>query len=266
MTNTTPASTNLSSEACHHLIYTAWQPRYLSDSVYNNLAALITINSISAITAILLNSLVIIVVATKQQLKTRYNILLACLAATDLLVGVLVQPLFVASDIKHILGIGPFCALDTVLVVVSYGVCGASISHLVLISVERYVFIKFPLRYEDIVTEERINGGVLTAWAVSAFSSIMMIVLASINSESKVYPNLLTISVQLTAVVVLVYIAVIVYTYVAIFLEARNHKRRLQTEQLSEEELVDYQLEVDKGKLTAVANLQTDAAQSFFRN
>ena len=236
MTNTTPLSTNLSSEACHHLIYRAWQPRYLSDSVYNNLVTLITINSISAITAILLNSLVIIAIMTKQQLRTLYNILLACLAATDLLVGVLVQPLFVASDIKHILGIGPFCVLDTVVVVITYSLCGASIGHLVLISVERYVFIKLPLRYEDIVTEERITGGVLMAWAVSASTSIMRIALAFINSESKVYPNLLTISVMLTAVIVLVYIAFIVYTYIAIFLEARNQKRRLQTEQLSEEE------------------------------
>ena len=159
-----------SSEVCHHLTcsYRAWQPRYLTDSVYNNLAALISINSLSAITAILLNSLVIIVITTKQQLRSLYNIPLACLATTDLLFGVLVQPLFVASEMKHILGIGPFCALDTVLAVVSYGVCLTSISHLVLIGVERYVFIKLLLRYVDIITEKRITAGVLSGWAVSA--------------------------------------------------------------------------------------------------
>ena len=157
-----------SSEVCHHLSYRAWQPRYLTDSVYNNLAALISINSLSAITAILLNSLVIIVITTKQQLRSLYNILLACLATMDLLFGVLVQPLFVASEMKHILGIGPFCALDTVLAVVSYGVCLTSISHLVLIGVERYVFIKLLLRYVDIITEKRITAGVLSGWAVSA--------------------------------------------------------------------------------------------------
>ena len=217
-------------------MYETWQARYLTGSVYNNLVAFIIINSISAITAILLNSLVIIAIATKQQLRTLYSILLACLAATDLLVGVLVQPLFVASEIKHILGIGPFCVLDTVLVVVTYGVCGTSISHLVLISVERYVFIKFPLRYETIVTGERITAGVLTAWAVSASVSIMMIVLASINSESDVYPKLLISFDLVIAFVVLVYTAVIAHNYVAVFVEARKHKRRLQTEQLPEEE------------------------------
>ena len=230
------ANTSHPAEVCRHLSYETWQARYLTESVYNSLVALITINSISAITAILLNALVIIVVATKQQLRTRYNILLACLAATDLLVGVLVQPLFVASEMKHILGIGPFCTLDTVLVVFTYGVCGTSISHLVLISVERYVFIKLPLRYEDIVTEERITAGVLIAWAVSASVSIMMIVLASINSELDLYPKLLISFDLLIAFVILVYTAVIVYSYVAVFVEARNQKRRLQTEQLPEEE------------------------------
>ena len=236
MTNTGSSRTNLSSEACHHLSYTAWQPRYLTESVYDNLVAVIIINSISAFTAILLNALVIIVIATKQQLRSLHNILLACLAATDLLVGVLVQPLFVASEIKHIHGIGSFCALDTVLTMVSYGVCAASIGHLVLISVERYVFIKLPLTYEDIVTEERITTGVLTAWAVSAIVTIIIILLVSINTESDMYSTLVTIIDLLTGFIVLFEIVVIVYSYVTVFVEARNQRRRLQTEHLSEEE------------------------------
>ena len=46
---------------------------------------------------------------------------------------------------------------------------------------------------------------------------------------------LLTIFELITAFVVFVYIAVIVYTYLAVFLEARNQRRRLQTDQLPEE-------------------------------
>lgn len=52
----------------------------------------------------LLNALIIIVLTTKQQLRTPNNILLASLAGTDFLVGMLAKPLFVASEIKHILG------------------------------------------------------------------------------------------------------------------------------------------------------------------
>ena len=64
----------------------------------------------------------------------------------------------------------------------------------------------------------------------------MIIVLAVINSESVVFLKLQTIFDLLIAFAVLVYIAVIVYSYVAILLQARNHKRRLQTEQIPEEE------------------------------
>ena len=86
----------------------AWQRRYLTDSVYNNLVAVASIDVVSAITITPLNALVISVIAIKPQLRTCYSILFACLAWSELLVGLLVQHLFVASEIKHILNIRPF--------------------------------------------------------------------------------------------------------------------------------------------------------------
>lgn len=139
MSETSLPASNVSLEDCNHLSYAAWQPGYLTGGVHHNLIAVICINSISAIAAILSNALVVAVIATKQQLRTLYNILLACMGATDLMVGMLVQPLFVVSEIKHLNGFAPFCALDTVVSVTSYGFCLASVGHLVLISVERYV-------------------------------------------------------------------------------------------------------------------------------
>lgn len=240
MTNKTPSSSNLTSfreaETCLYLDYMAWQTWYLTDGTYINLVIIASVNSIAAIATILLNALVIVVVATKRQLRTHYNILLACLAGADLLVGGLVQPLLVVVEVKHILSIPPFCAFHTVCVVVSYGTCVASISHLVLISVERYFFIKHPLRYEAVVTEGRITTGILTAWAFAAVVTIIAAVLAIVDSETELYWILLTIGDVLVALVSLVFIVVIGYTSVVIFVEARRLKRRLQTEQLSEEE------------------------------
>jgi len=53
----------------------------------------IAINAISFPLIILLNILVMVVVKTKRQLRTKSNISLACLATTNLVVGVVVQPL-----------------------------------------------------------------------------------------------------------------------------------------------------------------------------
>lgn len=234
MSETSLPASNVSLEDCNHLSYAAWQPGYLTGGVHHNLIAVICINSISAIAAILSNALVVAVIATKQQLRTLYNILLACMGVTDLMVGMLVQPLFVVSEIKHLNGFAPFCALDTVVSVTSCGFCLASVGHLVLISVERFVFIKLPLRYEEIATENRMIVGVLTVWVVSASFSISMIMMASRNELVENQP-LLTIFELLTAFIVFVYIAVIVYTCV-VLLESQRQKRRMQTHQLSAEE------------------------------
>ena len=227
---------NKSSDVCPHLAFSAWQPRYLQETAYNNLVAVICVNITSAVICMVLNALVVIVVVTKQQLRTVYNILLACLAVTDFLVGLLVQPLSVAADFKRIFGLGPFCMFDTVIGTVGIGVCLASVGHLMLISVERYISIKFSLRYDGIITEKRVLTGVVTVWLVSVVGIIAMILLASINTESDLYSILLVANDLMFIVIIVVYIVIIVFTHTAVFLEAKKHKRRLQTEQLPDEE------------------------------
>ena len=59
--------------------------------------------------------MIIMAVATKKELRTLHNILLACLAGTDLMISSLAQPLFITSEIKRILDLGPFCTFDIVI-------------------------------------------------------------------------------------------------------------------------------------------------------
>ena len=71
----------------------AWTEDYLLEkSVFTLLA--IALNMASCPFTILMNVLVIVLVKTRHQLQTKHNILLACLAGTDLLVGAIVQPSF----------------------------------------------------------------------------------------------------------------------------------------------------------------------------
>ena len=158
---------------------------------------------------------------------------MANLAWSELLVGLLVQPLFVASEIKHVLNLGPFCRSDTVSVIGGIWIFMASFNHIVLISIERYIFIKLPLRYKEIVTEKRVTTGVLTAWAVPKIVITTMIILVSSTGKSDMYSTLLTATDLLMCFIFLVYITVTININIFIFLQARNHRRRLHCEQLS---------------------------------
>ena len=66
----------------------------------------IIINSITCPFTVLLNVLVIMAVKRRQRLQTNSNILLACLAATDALTGLIVQPSFILWKISQLLVVG----------------------------------------------------------------------------------------------------------------------------------------------------------------
>ena len=72
----------------------------------NTIASLfsITVNLGSCPVIIFMNVLVIVAIKTRRRLQSTYNILLACLAVTDLAVGVVSQPLFIAQEIYFLSG------------------------------------------------------------------------------------------------------------------------------------------------------------------
>ena len=63
--------------------------------------ALASINSIAVVATIFLYALVIFAVTTRHRLRTNTTILLACLAVSDLIAGLIVQPVGIAVDVKH---------------------------------------------------------------------------------------------------------------------------------------------------------------------
>ena len=149
-----------------------WRAEYLRDDTYKHLVALITADLIAALPTILLNALVIFAVVTRRQLRNNSTILLACLAGVDLLTGLVALPFASLVDLKRLLGAGPFCSLEKAFVVTLTMVGYASISHLVVISIDRYTAIKYPLRYQDIVTETRIIISIILSWGFTLFMTI----------------------------------------------------------------------------------------------
>ena len=91
-------------------------------------------------------------------MKTKSNIALACLSSTDAVMGVIGQPLLVSWVIAELQGntFSTYC-VRIQLARMALRVLGvASLFHLAMVNVERYIAIKHSLRYETLVTETRL--------------------------------------------------------------------------------------------------------------
>ena len=225
-------------EKCPFVYNSAWQKSYLTDDTYKHLVAITSIISIATLPIIVLNAVMIFAVAAKRQLRSNSNVLLACLASTDLLTGVVVQPLFIAVNIDRIHGEGPFCTLEKMSFVALIGVCFISLFHLVLVCVDRYIATKHALSYQDIVTTQRITVGVVLTWGFTVLIIADLLVFAVIDNqiESKLYFVSLEVNDAILCSIISVCIVFIVYAYRYSYSETRRQQKRLETEQLSHEE------------------------------
>ena len=199
-----------------------WRAEYLRDDTYKHLVALITADLIAALPTILLNALVIFAVVTRRPLRNNSTILLACLAGVDLLTGLVALPFAFLVDLKRLLG------------VLGHSVRYCDSNH------GRLCFyqspIKYPLRYEVIVTERRIIIGILLSWGFTLFKTIHEFVLVVLHS-GRIYSVYSGVNVKLQIVTGASFIVVISWSYGYICRETRRQIKRLKAEQLPQEEI-----------------------------
>ena len=166
----------------------------------------------------------ILAVKTTPQLRDKYNVLLACLAGTDIMNGALGQPLFIAELIYRLNGspASEFCIIPFAARRFIRTSLMSSLLHLTLISIERYISVKFPFKYEDIVTKRRLVASVILAWLLLAFPLILSSfytnnVLRSILLMLTTFPSIL----------------ILIFGRTATYYEARNQMRKIKTRQIS---------------------------------
>ena len=81
-----------------------WKQEYQVEKFAFAVTAII-LNILSFPVTIVMNVLVIMAVKTRRRLQSKYNILLACLAGTDVLVGAASQPSYIVGQIYVIKGL-----------------------------------------------------------------------------------------------------------------------------------------------------------------
>ena len=238
MANTSSFIEFYNSEGCPYLEEVAWRDEFLlTEGTYSHLVTIISINSISVLPTVLLNALVIFAVATRERLRNKSTILLACLSGADLLTGLVGQPIRIAVEVERILKKGTFCgALERVSFVSDGCHIFATLTHLVLITIDRYIAVKKPLRYQEIVTTRRVICGALSAWGFTIYVTIQESILATVNRASDIYNVYNNVSFSLLTAFGLICIVFIVGVYLYIFSETRR-QQRTQTEHLRLEEI-----------------------------
>ena len=200
---------------------------------------LIIVNLLTFPVTAVLNALVMISVQTKSRLRAhKSNVLLAFLALTDFIVGILVQPAFSAVLIMLLLNeLRGYCVLK-VLRHVTF-VVNASLFHLVLLTGERYIAMKHPFSYLTFVTEGRLLFASAMAWFLSISHSVLLLL------SKPVYLRCVGISSILS-------FAVISFCHVTVFGETRRHERQLAAQQATSEAREEFERNKKAFKLTSI--------------
>ena len=197
-----------------------------------SLISTVIINGISCPLTVLLNVLVIMAVKKRPQLRTNTNILLACLAATDaVLTGLLVQPSFILWKTLQLLG---RTSQETTVATLFHNsslrtAFMFSSLHLMLVTGERLVAIKFFTRYPYVVTKQNIKRAVTVLWISAIIWGIAEMV-AQVNSKGVIgYMNFPL------AIVLISCVLFITCSYVILYRETLRQRKKIKTQQLPQE-------------------------------
>ena len=201
----------------------------LSTQAQISLIINIIINIITCPFTVLLNALVIIAVKTRPTLQSYANILLACLAATDAVSGVLAQPSFILYMMLLLLGVGGKSAVDEVHLSHNSAlraVLVCSSLHLILVTYERVIAIKFTMYYPIFVTTQKLKVAVIGFWLVSISSELV-----NHATEDSLFANVIT---ALALIFCVVFVSI---SYLLLYKETLRLRRKMKTEHIPQEEM-----------------------------
>ena len=189
----------------------------LTAGIHGQLSFLLALNSFLSITAFLGNALILVALHKDSSLHPPSKHLLRCLAATDLCVGLIVQPLYVILLLTIVNEHWNICRyVAVVLPSVSYILCGVSVATLSAISVDRLLALLLGLRYRQVVTLKRVYLITITSCVVSTACATVTLFWNS------------PIILWLVMIVVLLCLVISTFCYTKIFFTIRHHQHQVQ--------------------------------------
>ena len=212
---------------------------HTSSDVYCWLFFITVISIITRPITTVLNALIIVAVKTKNQVRTKSNIALACLSSTDAVYGSDRSAFFfIFWLIVELQGntSGSYCVLIS-FSRASFRLLGiTSLLHLAKVNaVEQYIAVKHSLCYEITVTEARLSGVSSLLWTITLLSTFL-----TNNNKYVRFDFGLTF----------LCVASIFSCQIVLFYETRRHKKKIAGEQVSVEAREKFLREKNALKLT----------------
>ena len=223
---------------CNSFLFKAVSLQYSStDSFYSLLVAAAALNLATCPFTIFLNAVIMIAVKTKRRLQRHSNILLACLALTDLMVGLVMQPLHITKTIFILQGkyAHEFCNIELAFTISFLALSFVTGSHLLLISGERYLAIKHAFTHATVVTKARVIMSSAVVW-------IAMMAFLLVVSHFAIF--------VFTYGAIIIFVTVLLHIFV--YKEARQHEKQILSQQVSTEAREKFKQEKKALKLTTI--------------
>ena len=221
-----------------------WTQEYFVQNIIFSLLS-ITLNVATLPFVVVMNALIVIAIKTRRRLQTMYNIMLASLAGTDLVVGIMSQPIFVGQEIFLLTGppLTEYCRIYRETVWVCLSPTTASLIQLAILSLERYIAMKYSLKYGSIVTSKRLAVAIVCSWLIS----FLQVVTRYINSRF-----LVIIAFYFYLSVSFLSVFVITYCHIVVYFVSRRHMKQIKSELVSREDTVKFLKERKALKTTTI--------------
>ena len=158
------------------------------------------------------NSLVLAAILRTPSLRSPSTVFLCSLAVSDLLVGLVIQPVYIANElIRNDL-------LYTMRNIMVFSACGVSLLTLTVISVDRFLALYYHMRYPDLMTTNRAKNISAALWLLTFPFNIF----SSWKISSHHFPIVITI---------ISCLSISTACYTGIFRIVRRHQLQIHAQQ-----------------------------------
>ena len=167
------------------------------------------------------NTLVVAAMIKTPRMRSSSMVMLLSLAVSDLLVGLISQPFFVASELtKNRL-------LEKLSEIIEFILCGISMSTMTAISVDRFMAVQYPMRYQSaIITRPLVTyATIIVIWIVNVSCSGLYL------WHWPTYFGIMAVS-------LFVCLALSTFSYVKIYLIVRQHLIQIRAQEMAASQVI----------------------------